>query len=647
MASGKSGSIWASLGLQTKDFEKGMDKAKGQVRSFGTDIVKSTAGALAGAFAVQSIVAFGAEAAELAGKMEGVEAAFKRIDNGNLFQSLREATKGTVDDLTLMQSAVQAQNLGLPVQKLGTYFEFARRTAKATGESVDYLVDSIVKGIGRKSPLILDNLGISTTQLNEELKKTPDFATAVSNIIEQKMGAVGEDIETAAERTARLNAEWTNTKITLGEVINKGLAPFQTELGKTAVKLNTLLDTTSNDNWTKVFSSLSNSIVGVNVPIKSFDNSLASILDNFRKLNLEQLESKDGMLAFSKSMVAMGLTTQQALEKWKQLRAEKKRALNPAPIIRTVSLINEEIKAQQQMLELTADRAGAMAIQERIGKLEKEKEGILGSSKALKAQNKELEDKAKKLKEIYDTAERENRNFDLIGSELSFDWNDFEVIGKPEDVFDFSGMEMPDFYAELDKSLDGVNEKAQRVRDGLINSANAINAAFSNIAVEGLATFGAALGTAFAGGDVMQIGMQFASVIADAIGGLGKNLIEIGIVMTGIIETLKSGGFANPALLIGGGVALVALSSAMKGMIGNSVGFANGGLVTGSVFANIGEGIGTNSANPEVIAPLDKLKNFINPNQGGVGGGDVKFRIEGNSLVGILDRESKNTKYSR
>jgi hypothetical protein len=199
----------------------------------------------------------------------------------------------------------------------------------------------------------------------------------------------------------------------------------------------------------------------------------------------------------------------------------------------------------------------------------------------------------------------------------------------------------------FDNAMASLEQRIARTTQRMQESANAINGAFASIATGGLATLGTALGTAFAGGDLASIGAEFSSMLAGVITSLGTKLIEIGVVMSGIMEALMTGGFANPALLIGGGVALVALGAAMKNMMGSPVGFADGGLVTGSVFANIGEGIGTNSANPEVIAPLDKLKNFINPSGGGMGGGNVSFRIEGNTLVGILDRQQKTSKYSR
>lgn len=55
-------------------------------------------------------------------------------------------------------------------------------------------------------------------------------------------------------------------------------------------------------------------------------------------------------------------------------------------------------------------------------------------------------------------------------------------------------------------------------------------------------------------------------------------------------------------------------------------GFANGGLVSGPTLSMVGEGSGTSLSNPEVIAPLDKLKQYM-------GGGSQNITVTGR-LVG-------------
>lgn len=66
--------------------------------------------------------------------------------------------------------------------------------------------------------------------------------------------------------------------------------------------------------------------------------------------------------------------------------------------------------------------------------------------------------------------------------------------------------------------------------------------------------------------------------------------------------------------------------------------FANGGVVSGPTLALVGEYAGA-SNNPEVIAPLDKLRSMIQP-QGGIGG-NVRFEIEGRKLVGVISNTTR------
>jgi len=81
-------------------------------------------------------------------------------------------------------------------------------------------------------------------------------------------------------------------------------------------------------------------------------------------------------------------------------------------------------------------------------------------------------------------------------------------------------------------------------------------------------------------------------------------------------------------LLGGKGFSLGDAFSAAKTSI---LGLASGGLVTGPTMALVGEGAGTTASNPEVVAPLDKLKGMLNDN-GGVQQVEVYGRISGNDI---------------
>ena len=181
------------LSLEASKYEQGLKGAKRQFDDFassiGINMKKMTAYGLAVGVAASAINKFTSEisecinqSVELAKQGEGVRLAFQRLNQPGLLDNLREATHGTVTDLELMKAAVQFQDFKLPLSELGTMLAFAQQKAKDTGQSVDYLVNSIVTGLGRKSKMILDNLGISATEIDEKMKKTGDMTKAVGEI---------------------------------------------------------------------------------------------------------------------------------------------------------------------------------------------------------------------------------------------------------------------------------------------------------------------------------------------------------------------------------------------------------------------------------------------------------------------------------
>ena len=81
------------------------------------------------------------------------------------------------------------------------------------------------------------------------------------------------------------------------------------------------------------------------------------------------------------------------------------------------------------------------------------------------------------------------------------------------------------------------------------------------------------------------------------------------------------------------------IGTALKGLF-----MADGGLATGATLAMVGEGPGTSMANPEVIAPLDKLKSMIGTNGGST---EVFGTISGADILLSSDRARKNRNRTR
>ena len=166
-----------------------------------------------------SIVDVAEESVELARSADGIIHAFQQLDNPNLLQTLRKATKNTVDDIELMKAAIKARDFGIPLEDLGKYLSFAQLKAQQLDVSVQQMTDDIVTGLGRKSPQILDNLGLSAAEISAKTKETGDFMKAVASIVENNLAQAGETYISAADRAAQKTAELHNRQLELGQAL--------------------------------------------------------------------------------------------------------------------------------------------------------------------------------------------------------------------------------------------------------------------------------------------------------------------------------------------------------------------------------------------------------------------------------------------
>ena len=210
---------------------------------------------------------------------------------------------------------------------------------------------------------------------------------------------------------------------------------------------------------------------------------------------------------------------------------------------------------------------------------------------------------------------------------------------------------------ELKSKLSAANEvvRAKGIEQQLI--AQEITAGMNAVINNGVQGIVSGLAEAVAAGG--NVAGAMGKVLLEGIGNmaiqLGQLALSSGLAIEAIKAALKS--LAGP-VAIAAGIALIALGSFVKGRaaaIGKSKGntstvsgprsgavaaFANGGIVSGPTLGLMGEYAGAKS-NPEVIAPLDKLKNMIGSRQAqqvNVGG---EFRLNGQDLVVALQRAEK------
>lgn len=158
--------------------------------------------------------------------------AFKAL-GGNI-ESLRKATGGMISDAELVKKANLAQTMGINNAAFEKMAVIAQASAAKTGQSMEYLFESIVIGSARQSKMILDNLGIminvdkanqdyarslglTSNALNDQQKKQA-FLNAVmaqGDVIMKQMADAGIDLRNPF---AVFSAAVDNASVTLGKV---------------------------------------------------------------------------------------------------------------------------------------------------------------------------------------------------------------------------------------------------------------------------------------------------------------------------------------------------------------------------------------------------------------------------------------------
>jgi hypothetical protein len=191
--------------------------------------------------------------------------------------------------------------------------------------------------------------------------------------------------------------------------------------------------------------------------------------------------------------------------------------------------------------------------------------------------------------------------------------------------------------ATIDKAINDL--KAQLT--GLGSVSTAIQGILNSTITQGFEALGESIGNLVLTGklDFSSLG----NILADALIQIGKALIMYSALVKAAKEALEKGKF-KAGLVIG--VLAVAAGIALKGALnkkkdtGGATPFASGGIVSGPTMGLIGEYPGAKS-NPEVVAPLDKLKDML----GGNGGGS--FVLRGTDLVLALNRSETSLNLRR
>lgn len=576
------------------------------------------AGTLGLAFSVKQLYDFGKECVLLAAKAEGIHAAFKKLYDPSLLNNLRQATRNTVSDIELMTAAVQARNFSIPLEKLPTYFEFATARALETGQSIDYLVESLVNGIGRKSVLILDNLGLSIVDINEELQKTGDFAAAVNNVIQREMERTGNVVDTSTVKIQSMSASWANFKEQLGSTLLKlGIG----EVLETSTRRMKMFQAENLSFWQKLGMHTVAVFGRYEGFITKWEERTQEAMDNISKMTEEQVYaeiamynpwSDDKWTAWYAELLRARLADIQKTKE--QSAAETEHA-------RTISAINDEIKMYKELLENTnvADGKSLQFHTQKIAALEKELEAVRKLARGSGGPEVSSIDMSGTVLPSF--AVSTSAGLQTAAAEMDMLTSKVHALMQAYGFLE--GVENP-----VEAVANLMNEiKPESMYDKLLDSVYALRMEFK----------------AFE--DTLSQGADSFGEYANKMGGAARQLISAALgeaVATSISAMLKGNskliamaGPAGPAVI----AAISALASGAARTAFNSLipAFASGAVISGPTLGLIGEYPGAKS-DPEVVAPLSKLQTLMQPP--GMGG-TVKFVLDGRVFVGYLEQENR------
>jgi hypothetical protein len=473
----------------------------------------------------------------------------------------------------------------------------------------------------------------------EKLKIAQESATAVAKLtketksFEEQAGSGADGAGFYQARITRLREEISKASERLGELTAES-RKYSEEISKISQQTDPFIGTAPADAGKSSASAKASKQTTKDLKQAVNDQQKLAILE--AQLNGERLlllqtteegrakvinSTQDEILAirkafFLQSATAQGLGQNESLVAWKQYQLDLVKAEEDKN--------NRLIKARDKDLDDAESNALYLAMlnQESLdGMIEMQDEKYAILSGAL----------AKEYNDGLVSLEQYNQN--KLNAEIAY-LEDLIKIKKAYGVFAI----------EEEKKLAGISvkviEKAEVDKQRILKDANRqIAQAYQSLFADLAVTLGNSLAALATNQNPVQ---TFLNGVLNSVAGFmdsfGKSIIAVGIATSKFNFALTT--LQGPAA-IAAGIALVAAAGVARNLAKTGpTAFAQGGIVSGPTLGLVGEYPGA-STNPEVIAPLDKLKSLIGGN--GEGSGFIaETRISGRDLSIVLNRYNKD-----
>lgn len=249
--SGDSKSLIAELkkaGVEVKAFTKDSEGAGKGAKSFGSE-AKGLAAELGLLYGLNQVVGmvkdFGVESYQAAAAAERLGRATDNMAKGigesgqAMVDAITGASQGTISQLDAMTAANKAMMFGLveDKQQMAELTQIAVTLGAAMGQGAGKSIDDLTTALGRQSPMILDNLGItlkleeahriyaaSLGKTAEELtdaEKKQAFVNAALEKGKEKVAELGGVTVDSAAKTEQLAAAWSDFQVAFGGLLTQ------------------------------------------------------------------------------------------------------------------------------------------------------------------------------------------------------------------------------------------------------------------------------------------------------------------------------------------------------------------------------------------------------------------------------------------
>lgn len=280
---------------------------------------------------------------------------------------------------------------------------------------------------------------------------------------------------------------------------------------------------------------------------------------------------------------------------------------------RVIDKLKEEREALETLREIPGLEAGLPAIRSQLAELQS-------------LDGKELEVKLKSI-----GGEKLRAELEAVDSHIDAISDQMNLVGMDSDQW--SGL------YEMREGLRGARDQLKnyiKISDGLSE-----RKAAQQEAIDALTGSFARLGSAIGGaaGEWISYAAGVAEAVSKAIPQIAMLVAQQKAQANANSESAVTGAMASVASIpvVGWIMAGAAATSVIAAMAGIPK-FAKGGIAYGPTLGVFGEYAGA-ANNPEVVAPLDRLRTLLRPAESGVAGGTVRFRIDGRTLAGVLEKE--------